>query len=172
MASWGFNANVEGWVAETWLDTDGVGGLGCLYAAVVSEPTFARLSLSVPVAAADPYSAWVKVEATPENTTGGTVDVWIEAEATGAGLVSSPITTLTIPPADPQTYSSGWFKKALAFAGVDTVTNIYIKFHTLDEVNTFNAFADAVYLAETDPLGSLNYTLTRSAGGVPGSVAI
>lgn len=172
MPSWGFNANVEGWVAGAWLDTDGVGGLGCLYADVVTEPTFARLSLAVAVAADDPYSAWVKVEAYEGNVTGGTVDVWIEAEAAGAGLVSSTVTTLTIPPADPQTYSSGWFRKALAFAGVDTVDNIYVKFHTLDEENSFNAFADAVYLAETDPLGSLNYTLTRSAGGVPGSVEI
>ncbi len=171
MPSWGFNADAQSWTGfDTWIDTDGVGGLGCLFADVVTNPPFTSPALSVPVVLNDPFSAWVKVVAYSGNTEGGTVNVSIKA--IGDLVASSTPVVLTIPAQNPQTYNSGWFKVSGVFPGTDTITELQVIVQTLDEANTFDAYVDAVYLAQTDPLGSLNYTLKHSAGGVPGGVLI
>ena len=169
MPSWGFNADAQGWTGD-WIDTDGVGGLGCLTYGIVSNPEFRSDLISVPVALNDPFSAWVKLVSTEYTIQGGVVEVSIVA-AGSPGASSTPV-ILTIPAADPQTYDSGWFKISAVFPGADTILEVQVIFSNDDETITFYPFVDAVYLAETDPLGSLNYTLTRSAGGVPGAVMV
>lgn len=164
MASYTFPGNAQGWTGMTWTGVDGSPGLGCLERESASFGGASIGSLSIPVIAGQPLSFRVRVIAGAEDDTGSIVCTLTASDGVGPlGVATNTITIPSLP------YDSNWQIISGVFTGSSTVTQLAVTFSP--SVETLEAIQrlDNVYVAESE---GINYTLTRSAGGIPGSVAI
>ena len=166
MANYTFPSNSQGWdeAVMPWTIADGSPSLGCLRGAGGGSFSTGLSELSIPVAVDDPISCRVRFTAA-EDANPGTLRARLRAQELGGDLadIIEERSVLTLP------YDSGWFIVSGVFTGTGTVDALAFNAHAVEAETTFDVAFDFVYVAESPPGG---FTFTRSAGGVPGAVAI
>ena len=160
MAQWLFTSNRQGWGADdsVWTSDEGRPA-GCVIGSVDVS------GLSTSVTPSSPCSFWARIvwDAAPEElTTPENIDVTLVSNGDFVNI-SGGRTISSVP------YDSGWFKVFGNAADTGTVTALGLNVATDSPDWPGLVYFDSVYVAETEAGG---WGLTRSAGGIPGTVLI
>ena len=164
MTSWLFTSDAEGWTTGVgtfqWNASEGIVP-GCLWInnAGGDETTSVSFAPATP-SIGDPVSFWARVTAnTPESTPSDNMLMQI---STGFDLFEHLFEADGI-----LGYDSGWVRISGAITTTDAISSLQIIASAIS--GGLDVYIDKVYFRESD---GLTYAFTRSAGGVPGSVAI
>lgn len=162
MTFWFFAASAESWTTSSAnFEYDAVNGIapGCLFAndsSAVSELTIA----STPVLIGEPASLWIRLKANNPELPVGDIDLTFSIGGLTAILYS-------FIPGETLDYDSGWVRVAGVIAANEDVTLLQI---AVDGIGgNCLIYVDSVFFLESD---GISYGFTRSAGGIPGAVAI
>ena len=164
MTSWTFAAGAESWTTPggsfQWNATEGIVP-GCLWVNNAGGDEVTELTISpVTPVMDDPFSLWARVTAnTPESTPNDNMTIQFAFGANGASHLFEADGILG--------YDSGWVRIAGVVTNDSEVTLLQIAAQAL--TGGLDVYIDNVFFLESD---GLSYGFPRSAGGVPGSIAI
>ena len=165
MANYTFPLNAQGWddAGMPWDVANGSPLSGCLHGVGSNSHGAGIDGLSIAVVEDDPVSFRARIVA--EEGDLGNVTVKLEAFDTGLDLADlSAVRSITEFP-----YDSGWFIVSGTLGGSGTVDTLQFTATSTSDGMNYDCYLDTVFVAESE---GIDYALTRSAGGMPGAVAI
>lgn len=169
MSFYTFDSTMQGWSGGLWV-WDAAGYFtGCLLATVGSSETSVGIGdLSTPCTVGDNISFRMRATAFQEGAAPvGDLTVTLAVGGTGGETVILGEVSRTINGEGVTDYDSGWLFVAGEITDTGTITSVSIT--TIgDEDIIYDLYIDNVYVAESEA-GSFDFT--RSAGGIPGSLA-
>lgn len=166
MANYTFPLSAQGWddAQMAWDGANGSPLSGCLHTDEFTNSHGTGITgLAIAALEDDPVSFRCRIVA--EEGDVGTVTVRLTVEDTGADIATID-TTRDI---DAFPYDSGWFIVSGTFDSSGDVDTISFAATASGDGMVYDCYFDTVFVAESE---GIDYDLTRSAGGMPGAVAV